>query len=271
MKTFRRLFLFIFFAQIVLFAKVRVYADGIATQIMEQPVGDTVCEDNSYLFTVLAEGTNLKYQWYLNGNAIVGATDDYYSIMFARPQDQGYYSVVVSGDNGVVMSDSVYFAVRLASEKFIVFEWPDVPTVNCNSAVNGGFVFKRFQWYRDDMLIPGAVKPYYQIPKNSPKARYYCVLETEDGQIFSICEFTVDAPWSSIAVYPNPTTGLMTVDISNYRDEYNHTQMVAYYFYGTVAAYFFVNGPKTTIDFSLLPSGVYWLTVLDERFKIIKN
>ncbi|MBK7578370.1 MAG: hypothetical protein IPI24_13235 [Ignavibacteria bacterium] len=70
---------------------------GIAldAQLVVQPVDVSVCEDDETTFTVIAEGTNLHYQWRKNGKNIDGANDNTYHIMQTKDEDRAGYDVVV--------------------------------------------------------------------------------------------------------------------------------------------------------------------------------
>ncbi len=69
--------------------------------IIQHPTGDTVCEGQTALFTVIAGGTEpLSYQWRKDGVDILGATSDTYTIDAVTPADAGDYVVVVTNDCG---------------------------------------------------------------------------------------------------------------------------------------------------------------------------
>jgi sugar lactone lactonase YvrE len=74
--------------------------------ITTQPISQTVSIGGSAIFTVVASGTNLNYQWLLNGVAIAGATSSTYSISSASQSDLGSYTVVISNNYGSTTSNS---------------------------------------------------------------------------------------------------------------------------------------------------------------------
>ena len=83
-----------------------------ATQITTQPMSVTDANlGDTVVFTVVADGSNLTYQWQLNAANIDGATSDTYTINGVSASDTGVYTVVVNGDCGSVTSDSVVLAV----------------------------------------------------------------------------------------------------------------------------------------------------------------
>jgi len=73
-------------------------------EITTEPVSQTVCINQSALFTVVASGSGLSYQWQrngvnlVNGGNISGATNDSLSLNPATASDtSGTYRVIVSG------------------------------------------------------------------------------------------------------------------------------------------------------------------------------
>jgi hypothetical protein len=67
-------------------------------QIVVQPVNQTVGLGNSVAFNVTAQGTNLRYQWFFNDVAILGATVSSFTRLNVQLTDVGTYLVrVISG------------------------------------------------------------------------------------------------------------------------------------------------------------------------------
>jgi hypothetical protein len=63
--------------------------------IIENPEPVLICSGEDAVFSVVAEGEDLTYQWLRNGDPIDGATSDTLVIPFAQPVDAGIYSVLV--------------------------------------------------------------------------------------------------------------------------------------------------------------------------------
>ena len=83
-----------------------------ATAIVTQPVTITDAQEgDTVVFTVVASGSNLTYQWQKDAVDISGATEDTYTIYGVTADDNGSYNVVVSGDCGTVTSDTVLLTV----------------------------------------------------------------------------------------------------------------------------------------------------------------
>ena len=78
--------------------------------IISHPQSQTVLAGASVTFTVIDSG-GVSYQWRKNGINIPGATNSSYSISFVKPEDAGYYSVVVSNAGGSVISQNALLTV----------------------------------------------------------------------------------------------------------------------------------------------------------------
>ena len=83
--------------------------DSLLPKILTQPAGQTVPEGAPVQFMVLAEGIGLHYQWYFDGIAISGATENLLTINKAKPQQVGLYQVEIASEAGTkVMSRQVF-------------------------------------------------------------------------------------------------------------------------------------------------------------------
>lgn len=76
-----------------------------APVIATQPESHTVSPGAAVTFSVSAAATPApSYQWYLNGNAIVGATASTYAVASANSANAGNYHVIVTNELGTVTS-----------------------------------------------------------------------------------------------------------------------------------------------------------------------
>ena len=85
------------------------------TSIRMQPESNLVSPGQATRFQVAAVGENLTYQWKKNGAFIAGATSPAHFIAGATPADMGFYSVVVTGTDRAIESDTVTLAVAAGS------------------------------------------------------------------------------------------------------------------------------------------------------------
>jgi len=87
-----------------------------ATAITTQPVSVNANAGDNVTFSVVAEGSNLSYQWQFNSADITGETADSYIINNVQVSDAGNYDVVVNGDCGNVTSDIAVLTVASSVE-----------------------------------------------------------------------------------------------------------------------------------------------------------
>ena len=80
---------------------------GSPAVIITHPQGASLNVGGSHTMSVVATGTNLRYQWYKNGALISsGGTTDTYVISSATPGDAGSYTVSVTADIGSTLTSS---------------------------------------------------------------------------------------------------------------------------------------------------------------------
>ncbi|CAM2070735.1 Immunoglobulin domain-containing protein [Sulfidibacter corallicola] len=77
------------------------------TAISTQPQAQTLCEGDTALFTVVATGSGLSYQWRKDGTNIAGQTASTLSIANLDANDAANYDCVIDGDCGNVTSNAV--------------------------------------------------------------------------------------------------------------------------------------------------------------------
>jgi large repetitive protein len=115
------------------------------------PQGSTVSEGTEVTFTVSATGTEpVSYQWFKDGEAISGATDNSYTIDSAVVGDAGSYTVEVSNAAGTVTSDAGDLVVQF---KPVINTQPADQTTGANGSViftveaEGNPNELTYQWY----------------------------------------------------------------------------------------------------------------------------
>jgi hypothetical protein len=81
--------------------------------ILSQPFGDTVPVEGYFDFTVVAAGPPpLSYQWFANGQAVDGATNNSLMLTNVQVTDAGSYQVSVQNPNSLVWSLPVTLSVN---------------------------------------------------------------------------------------------------------------------------------------------------------------
>ena len=147
--------------------------------IAAQPQDFSILAGGTANFTVADQpGLPVFYQWFEDGEAILGATDAVLSLTNVQPSQAGLYSVVVSNSFGVVTSREARLSIEVLSIAAQPQDFSALPggmagfTVALQSAVP---VF--YQWLREGEVIPGATNAVYELgPLSFSEAGGYSVL-----------------------------------------------------------------------------------------------
>lgn len=83
----------------------------VPPSIVSQPTPGFVVQDEGIIFTVLAEGDALRYQWSFNGQTLPGETGSQLLISNAQPEAAGSYSVQVQNAVGSASSDPAQLVI----------------------------------------------------------------------------------------------------------------------------------------------------------------
>ena len=125
------------------------------TVINTQPTAQEVCDGDDFTFSVEADGSNLTYQWYKDGEAISGATNTSYTAN-ASAAKEGNYKVIVSGDCDDVTSDEVALTVN---DKTAITTQPADDEVcegdDATFSVDADGTNLTYKWYKDGTEISG--------------------------------------------------------------------------------------------------------------------
>ena len=92
-----------------------------ATSILVGPVDMQTTNESEFTLSVEAEGSGeLSYQWFKDGVEIPGAVQSTYTKVFPDEEDQGEYTVRVTGECGAVDSDPAVVGVTIVGVDEIV-------------------------------------------------------------------------------------------------------------------------------------------------------
>ena len=139
--------------------------------ITGQPEATTSgCVGSPISLTVNATGTDLTYQWKKGGNNISGATEATYTIASATTNDEGTYSVIISGTctPPVTSTDAVVVVNTLPN----ITAQPVASTTVCagsaiNLSVTATGTALTYQWKKGGTDIPNATSATYSIPAST--------------------------------------------------------------------------------------------------------
>lgn len=211
-----------------------VSAPGVLTVkpkliITKMPIANVLkCVGDTMTVSVTATGSNIHYQWYSNGNALVGDTN----ATFTRIADtvtaitEKKYICIITSDCGTDTTITVTF-VTVPNVAFVT----TYPSEGVNVDFGTNFTFTanatgtnlKYKWFKDGVEIPGATDPSYILvnAKRSDQGSKYKVEVTGDcGTITSKdINVTVIGPagiddeataWM-LNSKPNPNNGDMTI------------------------------------------------------------
>ncbi len=217
----------------------------------------TFCTGGSVTLTAASTTTGSSYAWYRNGTAIAGATSAVYTAGIA-----GSYTVIATA-NGC---SSAYSAVTAVT----VNATPATPTIS-----QAGFVLTSSsttgnQWYLNGTPITGATNATYTSTANGT----YTLMVTTNG-----CNSAVSAAVTiintgitddqniAIAVYPNPSSGLVNVTLPKGQVyEMEVTDMT-----GKVILTQKITTDITQVNLSKAAKGIYLLKVTGENGMAVRK
>jgi len=147
--------------------------------------------------------------------------------------------------------------------------WNDVLAVNLNTVTNGGFVFTKYEWVKDGVLLAehGDNQPYLYQPA---EGWYSAYLTTDTGQRLSVCPFFYDGQThvTTLMVYPNPAN--ISATVINPEWETART-MELYNTIGVMVRQYTCGSLETTIDLWGLRTGWYVLKVGKQSINLVIN
>ena len=171
---------------------------GIRTQrlqILAPPLPLDIKLSGSGTLSVAATGAAaLTYQWRKDGQDIPGAVSSSYTIAFAAGTDAGNYSVVVANVFATVETAPV--AVRVLRPPAIRAQPQTVTLREIAPGVYGAASFfvqadgdgtLTYQWFKDNVNIPGATQPQYDVlvPLPSDQGTYRVRVQNSVGSAVS--------------------------------------------------------------------------------------
>lgn len=154
---------------------------NVSPKIVSEPNDLLICQGNPINLSVVAEGTNLTYQWKKNGVDLPNETKASFTKAVSTLSDSGSYELVVSGT-----------CTPTANSKKIKVAFTPAPVVVSNPAsqtakVGNTVTFavetagdaKVFQWYKDNVILSGknGKNLILQDVKLTDAGKYKCIIE----------------------------------------------------------------------------------------------
>jgi hypothetical protein len=193
------------------------------TKILGQSHDTTICAGQPVTFNINAEGHNLNYNWFRNGQTVQSGSSAVLSISAATTNDSGDYKCEVSGSCGVLVSNIIKLTVYPLTK--ITFISPNVEVPFGNSVtleVNADGHDLSYQWQKDGNLIDNSNTSQLLLPDlNAADIGLYrttvtgtCGVEISD----SIYVYVKKANYSSdpeVFLWPSITSEDLTVALSS--------------------------------------------------------
>jgi len=158
-------------------AKLELLESGQSPRIRRHPASFNVYVNDYVSLYVEADGERpFTYQWRKDGTDIPNATNEGYYLSSALAAHTGNYSVVVKNRHGEVTSDVATLTVNNpgAGSPPIILRHPPSRTVSAGIDwlglgvdVLGNSSGLTYQWYKDDVAVPGATSSYHYFANGS--------------------------------------------------------------------------------------------------------
>lgn len=185
--------------------------EGVVTATVSTPDGTVICKPG-FITIVANTGAGYTYQWFKNGNLIIGATSSTFSA-----NKGGYYQVQVNTAEGCfALSESV--TLTLVTGPNANISAPNgtslCATVKLKASYAVGYTW---QWYFDGNLIGGATSYSYIA---TAAGSYYCIVsngtcsrQTASLNVTACRAGDITASINTFNIYPNPTSSQFTIEL----------------------------------------------------------
>lgn len=191
---------------------------GTAPEFTRQPEGFTICEGKVMTLSAAASGDNVTFQWMKGTQVLANETASTLSRV-ASDVDGGSYTVVVTNICGSKTSTAVDVVVdplaKISTQPADV-QFTQGGTITMSVVAAGRNIYN-YQWYVNDVAIPGATNATLEI-KNATTANagsYYCEVTNLCGAVKTrnaVASITTGVTDDIVAggyllstAFPNPT------------------------------------------------------------------
>ncbi len=168
--------------------------------ITNQPTAISACQGSTATFSVTANGTNLNYQWFVDGNNVSGANTAVFQTSVLTNPDTNQIYVSVSNVCGTSNSNAVEFIVK--AETNIIQETSSLSVCE-GSAANFQVIALgsdlQFQWSFDGSDLNGENNPILNLTNVLPSSagNYTVTVSGACGTLVSVANLNVNSPTSS--------------------------------------------------------------------------
>lgn len=193
----------------VVTSDVAVLTVNEATSITVQPADETICEGGNAIFTVVAAGSNLTFQWQLGGIDINGETSAMLNMVNVGPTLAGNYSVEVNGACGSATSNAAQLTIN---EEPAITTQPTAETVceggsvSLDVAATGSGL--NYQWLLGGLDVNGETSSSIDLTNVALNQAGNYVVEVSGacGTVFSNSAQLTVTPATAIITQPSDAT-----------------------------------------------------------------
>ncbi len=171
-----------------------------APSITVQPISQSVMPGSTVTFSVQANGSApLSYQWFLNGNPVLGAVSSTLTLTGVQSANAGSYSVNVSNSAGTAKSSTAILTIT--GPPNITLQ-PQSQTLSVGSSLDitvqaAGTPPLQYQWFRNGVAISLATSSIYHVSsiRSTDAGSYSVNVSNGSGSVASTeAVITVIAP-----------------------------------------------------------------------------
>ena len=197
---------------------------GIPTILVTTPKTISRNENTEMLLSIpISGGTPTTYVWKLNGTVITTQTDAILYIPQVSGADAGTYNLTVSNDLGTDSKDVLTLTTNVICNAPTIQQQPSNSTVISGGnatfkVVASGTGVLTYQWYKNDILIPGATNSSFTITSTAltdTGSKFNVIITNTCGNITSnYGVLTVNAavvPFTAYAGHFGSTNPLSTI------------------------------------------------------------
>ncbi|HUX95876.1 MAG TPA: FG-GAP-like repeat-containing protein [Bacteroidales bacterium] len=256
----------------------RVRTDPVTIEVVDKPLKPTIdysgyskgmcLGENPLKLNIDKTVTGYSYRWYKNGTPYSNAT-------FIEITDGAKYHLEAYQDICTSPRDSIDIVfIQTLSKPDIIAKGPTVWYLSTGSDAN------YYKWYYNGSTIAGASGSSYVAGQNMG---IYRLAISDDNQCFSFSDTIripkgitgiedID-PFEDVKIYPNPTTGLFTIEMNNNI----FGELVIDIFTQSGSKVINIKFDKTTehfqsqIDLSGQPNGMYLINLSLDKFRAVKK
>lgn len=171
-----------------------VLSNIIAPEIIKHPSHLNKTVGNSASFSIMADGTDIEYQWLRNDSLINNATSSSYTIDSVMYSHHGSkFKCIAKNTEGADTSNEAILTVSLEDVAPKIINEPDTALINIGQSatfsVEANGTNLKYQWFRNDSTLLNETDDSYTenfTTMNDSGSSYYCIVSNSLGEDTSI-------------------------------------------------------------------------------------